>query len=342
MKNILKKFLIKNADLKFPVLLGLSGGPDSMALFHLLVELKNEGLINFAIAHVNHNWRAESPAERDQLKEMAFKTNVSFHLLEIDPENLKGNLELACRLERIKFFKTLCDEFSYQAVILGHHLDDQAETVLKRLFEGATLPRLRGLKNKTVIEGLTIWRPFLESRKRDIEHFLKEKNLMSFYDSTNQDPKFMRARFRTEIIPGLSLAFGKDITEPLYRLGIESLELDEYFNEKFKSNLSEVKEGDAGCYLDFSKVNNLFEIKYLIRLFTDKKGFFMSHAMVSTACHLLQTNASIKSMAIGGKNILFDRKKMFILSDSASKLLVDLSQTEKRSFLRLSFNIGFY
>lgn len=333
MKNILKKFLIKNADLKAPVLLGLSGGPDSMALFHLLVELKNEGLINFAIAHINHNWRAESPGERDLLREMAFKTDVPFHLLEIDPKKLKGNLELACRLERIKFFKTLCDEFSYQAVILGHHLDDQAETVLKRLFEGATLQRLGGLKKKTVIEGLTVLRPLLDVRKRDIEHFLKEKNHMFFHDSTNQDPKFMRARFRTKIIPGLNLAFGKDITEPLYRLGIEALELDEYFSWKLKANLSEVKEGDAGCCLDFAKVNNPFEIKYLIRLFTNEKGFFMSHTMVSTACHLLQTNATNKSMAIGGKNILFDRKKMFILSDSASKFLVDLSQTEKRSFL---------
>jgi len=314
--RILKFFLEDHADFERPILLGLSGGPDSMAIFNLLISLKNKYQWKFAVAHVNHNWRKESPIEAEKLKEMAEKVNVPFHLLEIDPKQLNGNLELACRLERLKFFKNLCEEFCYQAVILGHHQDDQAETVLKRLFEGATLPKLKGLKNKTLIDGLMIWRPFLCIRKKEIEDFLNLHHIASFQDSTNLDPIYMRGRLRTKIIPLLVQEFGKDIVAPLYRIGYESLELDEYLNKKFGHYMNLIVREASYCYLDFTDFSLKFEIKHLIRMFADHEGFFMSYSMIETAAHLIQTDRANKSMSIRDKKIYFKRKKMFISLNS--------------------------
>lgn len=307
-QTVLKKFLLEKVDPTKPVLLALSGGPDSMALFHLLKELS----MNFGIAHVNHNWRAESQTESEILNQMANEANLPFHLKNLDPSTLQGNLELACRLERLKFFKEICLEFSYQAVIVGHHQDDQAETLLKRLFEGAPLMRLTGLKKVTVIDGLTIFRPFLDLRKKEIEAYLEEKKLLSFSDETNKDPKFMRARFRTQLIPYLSKEFGKDISAPLNRLGVESQEFNDYLEEIFKGRREKIIRNSSGILFDFSEIKSPFEIKHFIRKLTEEMHFSLSHAQIQTACTLIMTSASNKMLFKDGKKVIFDRKKMFI------------------------------
>jgi tRNA(Ile)-lysidine synthase len=321
--SILKKFLMQNADSESTLLLGLSGGSDSMALFHLLIHLQKTESIKFAVAHVNHNWRQSSTFEAESLKKMALEANLPFHLLNLKPEELKGNLELACRNERLNFFKKLCDEFSYRGVLLGHHLDDRAETVLKRLLEGATLNRLGALKNIAVINGLTIFRPLLDFRKSEILKWLENQSVTFFQDSTNLDPKFMRARFRTKIIPFLNEEFGKDIREPLNRIGLEAFELDEYLSQHLNFTKYPIVRGDCGSYLDFSNISSRFAMKYLIRKFAESEGFFISYPLVDQACCYIKGNSANKRMSIGGKNLYFDRKKMFILSDFVSGLLDD-------------------
>ena len=146
MNDLFLKFLNSRCDWSRPVLIGLSGGPDSMALLHLLRECAQKKDLRIGVAHVNHCWRAESSYEAAQLEELVKNLGYSFHLKVLNPSELTGNLEDACRRERLAFFNELTHAYGYQAVILGHHRDDQAETVLKRFLEGASLVNLKGME----------------------------------------------------------------------------------------------------------------------------------------------------------------------------------------------------
>ena len=129
-KQYLEGTLSKNEK----YLLALSGGPDSMALFHLLLE----GGWNFHVCHVDHGWRKESFEEANQLKILAEKHLVPFYLYKIDIKELEeGNLEDNCRKMRFLFFKQEYAKCGFDALLTGHHADDQVETILKRVFEGS-------------------------------------------------------------------------------------------------------------------------------------------------------------------------------------------------------------
>ena len=150
------------------LLLGFSGGHDSRALLYSLLKWKSRFSLEIALAHVDHGWRSESQLEAEELRKLAQELSLPFHLRRITPGELKGNLESAAREVRLAFFSALCQQYQYQAVLLGHQRDDQVETVLKRVLEGATLPRLSGLSEVTTIEGITIWRPLLRVDKETI------------------------------------------------------------------------------------------------------------------------------------------------------------------------------
>ncbi|MCH9703393.1 MAG: tRNA lysidine(34) synthetase TilS, partial [Chlamydiae bacterium] len=124
-----------------PLLLALSGGPDSMALLHLMRELNHP----FEVAHIDHGWREKSAEEAEKLQTLV---NEPFHLKRL--EKFSQNAEDQARRARLNFFRELCEKRGLEGVLLGHHADDQAETVLKRLFEGARLTKLSGLERERI------------------------------------------------------------------------------------------------------------------------------------------------------------------------------------------------
>ena len=121
-----KNFLNSRSPLDSPLLLGLSGGPDSLALFHLLLETSSFVPFKLHVAHVDHGWREESSKEAQWLKSYVEKWGVPFYL-----KKLEGCLnEEAAREGRLSFFSSLYRELGCKALLLGHQGDDQAETVL--------------------------------------------------------------------------------------------------------------------------------------------------------------------------------------------------------------------
>src|SRR5690606_6954338 len=145
---------------------------------------------------------------------LALEKGIVFHLRTLDPKRLKGNLEAACRHERQQFFKELCLKYGYQAVMLAHHKEDQAETVLTRVLEGNSLASLQGMKEVTEIQGVTYLRPFISMPKKEITRFVEDYQLTPFEDPTNKDTRFMRANMRANIIPSLTKEYGKEVQEP--------------------------------------------------------------------------------------------------------------------------------
>ena len=331
MINHLLKFLKDRYDEKRPVLLAFSGGPDSLALLHLLIEFQKKHPLKFAIAHVDHGWRKESREEALSIAQMAKKLEIQAHFQTLNPKELKGNLEAACREERLRFFSSLCRDFGYQAVLLAHHADDVAETVLKRAFEGTSLPYLNALKSELSIHGMQVWRPLLPVSKRHIIEWLDQRKLKGFSDSTNQDTKFLRAKLRLQLLPYLSEMFGKEVSSSLCKIAEEAAELKDYLDDRISPYLARMIKGKMGNFLDLSLdcPQTLLELKHLIRCFCSlSSSFALSRESLNRAAECLREKAANKTFEVGKKaavnleTAVQDNKVMQILHIDRGCLLV--------------------
>lgn len=311
MESVVNNFL-EQKKLNRPVLLALSGGPDSLALLHILLGLRQETGLQFAVAHVDHGWRPESNDEAQQLKNNCETLGLSFHSRKLDPSQLKGNLEAACRDERLRFFRELCAEHNYEAVLLAHHADDHAETLFKRLMEGTTLPHLHGLREVTEVNGLVLWRPLLQVTKKEIEGYIAHHNLKPFSDSTNFDPKYLRTRLRS-LLPELSKKFGKDVSSTLIRLGKESTELHAYLCEKLAHH--RIHTGPLGSYIELPSTLHPFEMRFLIRKLCERENVFFSHHLIEQAALHVLNRQSDCWVLMGQKRMYVDRGCVFVLRE---------------------------
>lgn len=317
----LERFLHKNISLDRPVLLGFSGGPDSVALLHLLLACqKKMPQLKLGIAHVNHNWRAESLGEALSAQKIAETYQIPFHLLTLDPAQKPGNLEATCRQERMNFFHRLSIEHGYQGVFLAHHADDQTETVLKRVLEGSTLTNLKGIQSTSHFNGLKLMRPLLSFSKQDLLDYLALHELDYFKDTTNLDPKFLRGKFRSQIIPQLSQQFGKAIAPALLDISNEAGELHDYLEQRLQPCLEHVRKGWMGLYLNLNLDFADYEVKYLIRHLSQCAGFAIQRPLVELALALHKQNAANKWVANGQGKIFVDRKHLFFIKKQHPKI----------------------
>lgn len=315
LESIVKNFLQTNCVPTDKILLGLSGGPDSLALLYLLLPFQKKMFAELGVAHVDHRWRPESTQEAQQLADLAKTLGLPFHLKTLDPNQLQGNLEAASREERINFFKAVCQENTYKAVLLGHQADDQAETVLKRICEGSNLIYLSALKSITKIDGLTLWRPLLAVSKKEILHWLCDREHHAFEDSTNLNTKYLRGRFRTQIIPELASNFGKEVSQSLCHIGQEAQELKAYLDDTLKHYLSKIEHGPLGAWLDFSEsMPHKFALKHLLFEMARPENIFLTRTQAEIACELIISGKADKKIELGTHELHIDRKHVFLIT----------------------------
>jgi tRNA(Ile)-lysidine synthase len=312
--TLVYRFLQAHCQSSQPLLLALSGGADSLCLFYCLLKCQRQLAFSFHVAHVNHGWRQESQFEAIELEKLCQKYQIPFHYRTLDPTLFKGNLEEACREERYRFFKELTNIYLFQGILLGHQADDQAETILKRLLEGAHWSTLSALTPLSYREEMRLLRPFLAISKKMIRAWLEKQQVVPFEDYTNEDPRFLRARMRQTLIPLLSQEFGKEIQRPLTLIGEEIQELKTYFDAKLDPLLAQIVKGPWGPYLDLTHClpSSPLELKYLIRKFCKNEGINLSRPSLELATQLLQNNLANRSLVSGNRQIWIDRQKIFI------------------------------
>jgi len=305
-----QEFLLRHHDGKSPLLLGYSGGPDSKALLYALLEC---GVENLHLAHVDHGWRESSRQEAEELRRESERLNCPFHSIRLSlPE--KGNQEDIARKERIRFFQSLFSHFAFQALLLGHHADDLAETVLKRIFEGAHLPFLSGMEPISTHQSMAVWRPLLNVKKKEIFRFLDEKRLNPIVDPTNLDPVFLRARMRTEIFPFLNRTFGKEICENLILLSQRGGELKEYLDGKIQPALQKVSQGPWGLLIEMEGLERI-EKRHLLQKVAHSESVTLPRAILETLLNGLEDLVPNRRFKMGSKEIMIDRGILFFLAD---------------------------
>lgn len=203
-KAFISKYALLTPGQKLVV--GVSGGPDSIALLHILTRLRVDYDLDLIVAHLDHGLRPESGGEAEFVAQTASAWGVASVSDRIDVAALAQSehlsLEEAGRKARYDFFARRGD-----TVAVAHHADDQAETVLMHFLRGSGLAGLRGMRPKTTRRGdsriapTTIIRPLLSISRTDIETYLTQHNLAFVTDPTNTDPAFFRNRLRHELIP---------------------------------------------------------------------------------------------------------------------------------------------
>lgn len=187
------------------VVVALSGGADSVALLASLVFLGRRLDLRLLSVHVHHGIRgAEADGDAALAESVSRRLGVPFRMERIDvPAIAVGrgeSLELAGRNARYSAFRRILSEEGYDRIATGHHLDDQAETVLMRMIRGTGGAGLRGVEP---VRGDSVIRPLIYVSKREILSFLKEEGLPHAEDSTNSDGSFLRNRIRRDVMPVL-------------------------------------------------------------------------------------------------------------------------------------------
>lgn len=201
--------------LQQPIVIGLSGGRDSVALLHML---QQEGCELHAV-HVHHGIRGEEADEdADFCRELCAQRGVPYEEHRIDAPALAAesgqSLETAARLARRAILRAAATRYG-AAIALAHHADDQAETVLFRLARGAAGPR--GMEPISHAEGCTWLRPLLGCTRAQLTEWLTARGLSWRDDSTNAVADVTRNRLRLEVIPALNRAMGRDVVPILNR-----------------------------------------------------------------------------------------------------------------------------
>lgn len=232
MQLVRKKVLnyIQGHELLSPgdkVIVAVSGGGDSIALLDILANLQGVPL-RLVVAHFNHSLRGdESDGDELFVREVAAGYNLPCEIIRVDIKEVATaqglSLEEAGRNARRAFLMALAEKYSAEAVALGHHRDDQAETVLMRLIRGAAASGLTGMRPKSP-EGLFV-RPILCLSREEISGYLHKGGMHFRVDSSNSDERFLRNRIRHELLPLLK-SYNPAITERLNRTA-EALAADE-------------------------------------------------------------------------------------------------------------------
>ena len=177
------------------IVLAISGGPDSMLLLDVFLNLKEKLNLNIVVAHVHHNLRKESDYEAVEVEKICNKNNLIFEMKKIEKyPNNKFSEEVARKI-RYEFFDEVIKKYSADVLFTAHHSDDLIETILMRLTRGSSLKGYAGFEVISKDRGYKIARPLIYLTKLEIEKILKEKGIWYALDVTNQNDKYTRNRY---------------------------------------------------------------------------------------------------------------------------------------------------
>ncbi len=187
-------------------LVGVSGGPDSIALLAYMKELMPAYGLTIMVAHVDHMFRGEeSYHDYQYVEEMCAKWNLPFKGTRVNvPEYIKQtgkNTQQASRDCRYAYYEAIMKEYSVKKLVLAHHLDDQAETVLMNLVRGSTGKSRMGIPVKRPFAGGLLIRPFLSVPRDEVMDYCERMNLSPRFDPSNEKDLYTRNRFRKYILP---------------------------------------------------------------------------------------------------------------------------------------------
>ena len=264
MKKLVRKTIKehKMIDEFDKIVVGVSGGHDSMSLLYVLESLKKELGFEMVVAHINHGIRGKQADEDEEyVRNISKELNLPFYSCKVNMDDYakeyKITSEEAGREIRYNFFRKILKDVDGTKIAVAHNRNDQAETLMMRFMRGTGIDGLRGMEFET----REIIRPLLDIERKDIEEYCKELNVSPRIDPTNAMPIYGRNKVRIELIPYIEKTFNSAIINTLSRtseiMKIDSDFLMIYSEEKFIESLN--KSDEISVTLDINKINCFHE-----------------------------------------------------------------------------------
>ena len=297
-------------ELEDSVLIGVSGGPDSVALLHILISLAPRFSIRLGIAHLNHGLRPmASDEEAEFVASLAGEVNLPCYVEKADVRKYqieqKISLAEAARRVRYKFYDRVAQENGFNRIALGHHCEDNAELVLMNLLRGSGPTGLAGIPP---VREERIVRPLIRLKRSDIIDFLNNKGLKYVSDESNKEIKYLRNRIRHRLIPALKADYNPNIVKTLNRLA-SILRSEEEWTEKSVDSVfttSIVNDSDDNLSLSVQRIGGIHIAarrrlirKGIARVKGNLKSITLSH--IESIIGLLKNGSARKSLDLPGR-----------------------------------------
>lgn len=320
--EIIKRYnLIENGD---KIVVGVSGGPDSITLLNVLKNIKEKEIIKFnlVVCHINHMIREEAVSDEKYVEEYCKKNNIDFFAKRIKVEEMaekeKIGTEEAGRKARYEFFNEILNKTNANKIATAHTANDNAETVLMNIIRGSGTLGLKGIEAKN---GKLI-RPLIECKRSEIEKYCKDENLNPRIDKTNFENIYTRNKVRNMLIPYIENNFNPNIIEAINRLSDLSKQendfLEKLTKEAYKKILVEQKKNEI--ILDLNSFNsqeivikNRLVLYTINILFGTRSGIEKKH--IEDIIKLCSNNIGNKFLIPNKKvKILVKNKKIFFIA----------------------------
>ena len=274
LKTIKKYNLIERGD---KIVLGVSGGPDSISMLNILKDLKNEKMLDCELiaTHVNHQIREEANSDEEYVKNFCEKNEIKCYTKRIDVKKYANNnkigLEEAGRNLRYIFFDEVMNSENANKIAIAHNKNDKVETIIMNLLRGSGLSGLKGIE--PIRENKYI-RPLIECERTEIENYCEENKLNPRIDKTNFENEYTRNKIRNIVLPYIKKEFNPNIIETTNRLSEIATETEEYIQSEVEKiyNILKIEENDKKIILDLKKFNvQNIVIKKRILIYTISK-----------------------------------------------------------------------
>lgn len=313
-KNTIKKYNLLNDDDK--VLVGVSGGPDSITLLNILHELG----YNLCVAHINHGIRENADNDEKFVEDFCKQKNIPCFVKKVKLKEMDSNgmtLEELGRKIRYDFFYEIFEKEGCTKIATAHNANDNAETVIMNIIRGTGLTGLKGIGPKREI----IVRPLIEITRKEIEEYCTSKNLNPCHDETNDEAIYTRNKVRLELIPYIEKNINSNVVNNINRMSELITTEEEYIQneveEKYKECVIEEKENIVVCNLKkFNKLDNVIKrrliFKFIIKTLGNAKDIEKIH--IEDILKLCENN-------IGGK---------YLTPNKNIKVTVNKSKAEYR------------
>lgn len=329
---LVSKALLQQND---KLLITLSGGRDSVALLAIMMELKESWNWDLVVGHIDHNLRSvEDEKEATFCRKMADEYGLSYveETLDLFSSSVKKkyknkssqnpSLESLAREARYEIFYHWSQKFHCNAICSGHHMDDQAETVLYRMLTGSGLKGLLGISTSRDL----FVRPLLEISRAEISEYLKKEKISYFDDSSNKEQRFVRNKIRHSVLPALR-AMGFENPEKALSATAASLEeasiaLEQIASEAYEEILSTSPKGVKLSRKELLRFPVYIQKKILRKIFSEQ--FLLSQHLSEK--QLNQLSAFISNAELGastdllGVGLLKDREYIIFLIEKGEKV----------------------
>jgi len=269
--NTIKKYSLIEAGDK--IVIGVSGGPDSICLLYVLNELKDKLGFEIFVAHINHMIRKEADEETKYVEDFCKKLGIECFVKRIDvikiANNLKRGTEETGRNIRYEFFEEVLKRTNSNKIATAHNNNDKVETILMNVLRGSGTSGLKGIE--AIRDGKYI-RPLIEISRDEIEKYCLDNKLDPKIDKSNSENIYTRNKIRNIVIPYIKKEFNPNILKTINRLSEVSTGENEYLNKITENTFNDLlleNNENSEIILDLKKFNLLeLVIKRRLILYT--------------------------------------------------------------------------